>query len=396
MDFPTCDPVVGREWPVPRDLQSVLDAVLDGVLVLDAGGRVERVNAEACRILETSAESSAGTAIEKLVGEWHPLAGLARRVLDSGRSAIADELSLERRFDTDLIVDAAASPLYEDRDLNGVVIALRDRTVSNSLREIVSQRDQLTSYGHIAAGIAHEVKNPLGGIRGAAELLGRWSNEERGRKTSELIVREVDRISALVEELMVFARGDELRVEPLNLHRVLDSVIELVELEPFEGDCEIERAYDPSIPEFLGDPDRLRQVFLNLARNALQSMEEKGGRLTIETRMTLDSRLAGRDGRHVPTVQARFSDTGPGIPRDILERLATPFFTTRKKGTGLGLAVSRHWVTKHAGTLRISSEPGEGCVVRVNLPLERIPDGAASEQPEEAERGAEREFKGIS
>jgi two-component system nitrogen regulation sensor histidine kinase GlnL len=371
---------------VPRDLQSVLDAVLDGVLVLDTEGRVERVNTEACRILETSAETSAGTPIEKLVGSQHPLAGLARRVLDSGRSAIADELSLERRLDADLIVDAAASPLYEGLELSGVVIALRDATISNSLRELVAQRDKLTSYGHIAAGIAHEVKNPLGGIRGAAELLGRWSEEERGRKTADLIVREVDRISALVEELMVFARGDELHLAPLNLHRILDEVLELVELDSFDGECEIERSYDPSIPEFLGDADRLRQVFLNLARNALQAMEDQGGRLTIATRMTLDSRLAGRSGRRLPTVQVRFSDTGPGIPGEILERLATPFFTTRKKGTGLGLAVSRHWVTKHGGNLRISSEPGEGAVVRVNLPLQRESEDTGSESPEAGEQ----------
>jgi two-component system nitrogen regulation sensor histidine kinase GlnL len=362
----------------------VLDAVLDGVVVLDAAGRVESVNSEACRILETSTESCAGSPIEKLVGGWHPVASLARRGLESGRSAIADELSLERRLDADLIVDAAASPLYDDRELAGVVIALRDRTLSNSLREVVAQRERLTSYGHIAAGIAHEVKNPLGGIRGAAELLGRWSAEDRATRTSELIVREVDRISALVEELMVFARGDELSPNLINLHRILDSVIELVELESLEGDCEIERSYDPSIPEFLGDADRLRQVFLNLARNALQAMEEKGGRLTIATRMTLDSRLAGRGGRRLPTVQVRFSDTGPGIAPDILERLATPFFTTRKKGTGLGLAVSRHWVTKHGGTLRISSEPGQGAVVRVNLPLQRVPDGASDEATERA------------
>jgi len=271
------------------------------------------------------------------------------------------------------------------------VIALRDATITNSLRELVAQRDKLTSYGHIAAGIAHEVKNPLGGIRGAAELLGRWSEEERGRKTADLIVREVDRISALVEELMVFARGDELHMAPLNLHRILDEVLELVELDSFDGQCEIERSYDPSIPEFRGDADRLRQIFLNLARNALQAMEDKGGRLTIATRMTLDSRLAGRSGRRLPTVQVRFSDTGPGIPGEILERLATPFFTTRKKGTGLGLAVSRHWATKHGGNLRISSEPGEGAVVRVNLPLQREAeqreaDGTGSESPEAAER----------
>ena len=244
-----------------------------------------------------------------------------------------------------------------------------DRTIANSLREIVSQQEQLASYGLLAAGIAHEVKNPLGGIRGAAELIGRWSEDDRANRAASLIVDEVDRIAELVEKFMVFAKDDELSLAPMNLHQVLDSVIELARLDSLSDGMLIERVYDPSIPDMVADADRLRQVFLNLVRNAMQAMSSGSGRLQIETRMTLDERLAGQDLASIPTVQVIFSDNGCGIPPEILDRLATPFFTTRKKGTGLGLAVSRHWVTQHRGTLSISSSPEGGAAIRVNLPL---------------------------
>ena len=370
---------------MPRDLQSVLDAVLDGILLLDDEGRIEQVNTEGCRLLEASAESITGQAVERVLGSNHELAALVKRVADTRQSAIRDEVALERRLGEDLIVDISASPLFEEKEgrFRGTVVVMRDRTISRSLREEVAQREQLTSYGHIAAGIAHEVKNPLGGIRGAAELISRWSDDERANRAAELIVSEVDRIADLVEELMVFARGDELEIAMVNLHQVLDEVIDLARMDPLCQGKTIKRIYDPSIPEFAADADRLKQVFLNLVRNALQAMDEGGDRLEISTRMTLDHRLTAQDGRRLPTVQVCIHDSGRGIAPEILDRLTTPFFTTRKKGTGLGLAVSHHWITRHRGSLRFTSEPGQGTSVYVNLPLEQRLPGAPSNQERE-------------
>jgi len=357
---------------VPRDLQNILDAVLDGIIVLDAPGQVEQINSEACRMLECSPESVARARVEQLLGERHPVAVLARRGLASGRPSIEDDAPVQRRFDGDLEVDVAVSPLQESGQVDGVVVALRDHTVRNSLRELVFQREQLTSYGHIAAGIAHEVKNPLGGIRGAAELVEKRAEDDRTRRTADLIVREVDRITALVDELMVFAKGEELQLRQLNIHRVLDGVIHLLAMDPLGAEIEMERHYDPSIPDLEGDADRLTQVFLNLGRNALQAMEGRAGRLSVSTRMTLHHRLSDAHGRPVPTLAVSVEDAGPGIAPEVLKRLATPFFTTKTQGTGLGLAVSRHWVTRHGGQLGIDSQPGQGTAVRVTLPLKPL------------------------
>ncbi len=357
---------------MPKDLQRVLDAVLDGVLVVDLSGVVEFVNAEACRILETSALASLGSGLEQVLGPDHPVAKLARSVLDSGRSAIESEQQIERRFAAAVLADVAASPLLEDdRSPSGAVVVLRDRTIQQSMREVATERERLSDFGQIAAGIAHEVKNPLGGIRGAAEILASRASDDRNREAAELIVREVDRITTLVDDLMVFAQGEAVRFAPVNIHQVLDEVLDLLAMDPLAAGVEIERSFDPSIPDMLADEDRLIQVFLNLSRNALQALDGRGGKLSIETRMSLEHRLASEGGRRLPTLLVSVADDGAGIAPEVIGEVKKPFFTTRRGGTGLGLAVSRHWVARHGGTLHIESEPGAGTRVRVALPLRR-------------------------
>lgn len=373
----------------PQDLKGVLDAVLDGVIVIDGRGRIAQLNSEAARILAISPDKAQGTKLTDYFGKDHAVSQIAEQARADRRGAIAEDVRIERRFDSDVQVSLAASPIELDARVGteseaalGVVIELRDQTLRSFLREGDAQRDQLQRYGQIAVGIAHEVKNPLGGIRGAAELLRSWASEDRSHNAADLIVREVDRITALVDELMVFARGDALKLAPVNVHRVLDDVLQLLEMDPLSKDVTTERIYDPSIPELLADTDRLTQIFLNLARNALQAMQDVGGgQLEITTRMTIDDRLTNREGRQIPTVLVSIHDTGAGIAPETLERLATPFFTTRSEGTGLGLSVAQHWTARHDGNLRIQSELGEGTTVRVALPLQG-PRRGSSAAPE--------------
>jgi len=275
-----------------RDLTGVLDAVIAGILVLDAEGRVDLVNSAACSFLETSAEASLNQPVAALFGASHPIPQMVQKVIRSGGSASENELRIGRRFDDDLVVDVAVSPLFDDSGPpTGAVLVLRDRTIQKSLEKLVEDRESIQAFGSIAAGIAHEVKNPLGGIRGAAELLASRTEESRTKEIAAIIVREVERIAALVDDLMAFTPGDAIRLAPINIHRVLDQVLELGELDPISSSVEIERWYDPSIPELLADADRLAQVFLNVARFVFQAMENPGGRLFVRTRIPLDHRL---------------------------------------------------------------------------------------------------------
>lgn len=354
-----------------HDLQGIFDALLEGVLILDEADRIERVNPEARRLLGLAIDATPGRTLGEALGPDHPVCGVVERVRRSGRASIHDEIEFPQRFESPIPVDVAVSNIGESPSgtPSALAIAMRDRSAARTLREEISERERQESYGHIAAGIAHEVRNPLGGIRGAAELIGMRSADERSQKAANLIVNEVDRISGLVDELMVFARGDRLELRPVNIHRLLDGLLDLVQLERGHEEIRLVRRYDPSLPEFEADEARLQQVFLNLVRNAMQAMENQPGSLTISTGMTLEHRLVGLDGRAQPTVRIRVQDEGPGIPEEILGRLSTPFFTTKAKGTGLGLSVARHWVRRHGGRLRIESVLGEGTRIDVDLPL---------------------------
>ena len=367
--------------PKPLDtrpsLEDVFDAILDGLIVLSPEGEIVRINEEACLMLGTSTESAKGQSLTPLLGQSHPILDLLATVRRTQSPMVADEVLLARPFEAARVVDVSFSPLSADSSGQiGWVLVLRDRTAFADLLDEAAQRERLASYGQIAAGIAHEVKNPLGGIRGAAELLQRRAGDERARQPADLIVREVDRITNLVDELMVFAKGETLQRQFLNLHRLLDEVVELVQAEPQAADIRFERVYDPSIPPVSGDADRLTQVFLNLAQNAVQAMEPKGGgTLTLSTGMALENRLKGEDGRPQPTVVVCFEDDGPGISAEIAQHLETPFFTTKPGGTGLGLAVSRHWINLHGGRLRIDAAHPGGGRIRVKLPLNVGPAG---------------------
>jgi two-component system nitrogen regulation sensor histidine kinase GlnL len=363
-------------------LDEVLDAMLDGVIALSPRGEIRWLNEEASQILDTSPETGIGRRLSQLLGEPHAVLDLIEGVQRSGAPIVEDEISLSRPFGATRIVSVSVSPLLTERDEKpGTVVVLRDRTAFTDLLDEAAQRDRLASYGQIAAGIAHEVKNPLGGIRGAAELLERRVDDERSRSTAKLIVREVDRIAGLVDELMVFAKGEALDRKWVNLHRLLDEVVELVQIEPAAQSVVFDRVYDPSIPEIPGDGDRLKQVFLNLIQNAVQAMEESAGKITLSTGMALENRLKGEDGRPRPTVVICFEDEGPGISPTIQNQLSTPFFTTKVDGTGLGLAVSRHWITRHGGRLRIDASHEGGGRVRVKLPLHHPdPDPRATEE----------------
>jgi two-component system nitrogen regulation sensor histidine kinase GlnL len=360
---------------VARHLTNVLEAVLDGVVLVDAEGRVEELNSEAGRLCGL-AESALGQSLDACLGSDHVVSELAREVVASGRAKIERERRLAHRLPTpgvpEVVADVSAAPLFDgEGEVDGVVLVLRDRTVLDQLQHMVAEREQLETFGRIAAGIAHELKNPLGGIRGAGEILGDRAADGKTRAAAELIVREADRISALVEDFMTLARGDVLRLEPVNLHRILDDVLDLLAHDPLGARARVERLFDPSLPEISADANRLTQVFLNLARNALQALPEGNGTLRITTRISLDHRLADAEGRSLPAVAVELRDDGRGMPEEVRERLATPFFTTRPGGTGLGLTISRHWVAGHGGRLQVESAPGAGTTVRVLLPLRR-------------------------
>ena len=230
----------------------------------------------------------------------------------------------------------------------------------DALRQRVAQRtEHLAVLGTLLAGVAHEVRNPLTGIRSTVQLWERLPETARSPDSIHAVVQAVDRLNEIVSRLLHFARVDNDERQPVSVNSVLTETLNLLEAQAVSQSVTIERDLDPRLPNVSGSASALRQVFLNLATNALHAMPQ-GGRLRCCTRYEPQKR----------TAEVRFSDTGPGIPQDVRKHLFEPFFTTRPDGTGLGLALCREFVHQHGGQIEIEAG-GPGATFRVVLPAAR-------------------------
>ncbi|NRA02202.1 MAG: PAS domain-containing protein [Myxococcales bacterium] len=356
--------------PDRRDL--VLDSIRIGIVEVDRSGRVAGQNAEASRLLGVSSDQTAGRSLSEILGAGHPAAALLERVSASGEEVFAHDSRMPAQLAAPArTVDLAAAPIGAvpgEEDAAGAVLTLCDRTIGRELESLVTQRTRSQIFEHLAAGLAHEVRNPLAGIRGAAELLLGKLDDPALMRLPELIRSETDRIRRLLDDLGQITRGAELSLRETNLHRILDDLLELHTGTAGATAIRVVREYDPSIPELSADPDRLTQVFLNLIRNAVQALEDKGS-LTIRTRVGSEFHMASREGRPSMSLLVDIEDSGSGIDERDLPHIFTPFFTRRLGGSGLGLAIAQHWTVQHDGRIQVESEPGRGTRMRVHLPL---------------------------
>jgi len=350
--------------------EDVLASLGDGLVLLDLEERVVFLSPDAEDLLGVSASHARGRDAREIFAQQPWLLETVAK-LDDSRVRWASEVGeltapLERRVAVHLsagaVVDAVGTVI-------GRVLLLRDLATERSLAETSERNTRVAELTAVAAGLAHEIKNPLGGIKGAAQLLAETLTDDAdAARFTALIVREVDRVSALLEELLELTRPPRLRFAATNVHRILQDVLHL-EQAAANGTLAIHRHFDPSLPDVWADEAQLRQVFLNLVRNALEAMGGSGA-LTITTRLEIDSRLRTRgDGQHRRFVWVEIEDTGAGIAPEYRERIFTPFFTTKARGTGLGLAVSQRVVAQHGGRIQVDSRPGNGTRVRVSLPV---------------------------
>ncbi len=221
----------------------------------------------------------------------------------------------------------------------------------------MSRADRLATIGELAAGAAHEIRNPLTAVKSSLQYLQSKNPDERARKLLGTALEETARIEGILSDLLSFSRPTELRREAVDLRTLIDECLELVAFQARRQKIEIRRAFPPSLPALEGDRAQLKQLFLNLCLNAFQAMAG-GGRL--------DLRIEVPDGRSALVAVA---DTGEGIAEENLDRIFDPFFTTKKTGTGLGLSICYGIVKSHGGEIEVRSRPGQGATVIVKLPL---------------------------
>lgn len=355
--------------------EDVLASFGDGVVLLDLEGRVMFVSPRAEDLTGVSAALAVGKTAAHAFAANPWIAETARGLREGYARRTSETSELLAPFGRRLSVRLTTAPILDADGMTvGNLLLFRDLSAQRSPAES-ARGTRVGELAAVAAGLAHEIKNPLGGIKGAAQLLAEElgaTSPNVGRFTT-LITREVDRVSALLEQLLELTRPPRMKLAAVNVHRVLQEVLALEGATAAAG-LTLRCEFDPSLPNVWADEAQLRQVFLNLVKNAVEAMES-AGTLTITTRMETDFHVlrdSGRGRGHFLTVE--IEDTGPGIAPDDCERIFAPFFTTKALGTGLGLAVSHRLVTEHGGLIRVDSEPGRGARFRVSLPVATATD----------------------
>jgi two-component system nitrogen regulation sensor histidine kinase GlnL len=348
----------------------VVASLADGLLALDAAGNVRDMNPAAEQLTGIPASHAVGRSVVELFAArpsfaW--LVALVERTRADGVARHAGEGTVRTRGE-EIRVSGACSPIWGPSGaLHGLALVLHDLTLARTLDVTMQRADRLSALGTVAQGLAHEIRNPLGGIKGAAQLLKASLADADQVRCTEIIVREVERLDGLVEQLRSLGTPPRLQVGPVNIHRVLNHVLTLQRQAPEWGGVALRTEFDPSLPAVAGDAAQLTQVFLNLVKNAVEAMGGHGD-LTVTTR--IETRYHVRRGRgRSQFLSVLVADDGPGIPERDQPKLFAPFFTTKARGTGLGLALCQRIVSEHGGTIAHEPRPGGGTCFRVTLPV---------------------------
>jgi PAS domain S-box-containing protein len=355
--------------PTP-DYGGLLASLPDAVIGVRPDQSVFLWNAAAEALIGRSARRAVGRLLVDLFG---PDARLVRHLAETLRQA-------EGRAEAEAVVETTdgravpasllTAPIHGPTgEVHGAVAVLRDLSRLKALEGEVRRSERLAALGHMALALAHEIRNPLGAIRGVAQLLGDELGPGPHGEHLAVVLREIDRVNRVMEALLDLGRPLTFTFGPVNLHQLLERVCLLAEPAARAHGVQLVRRYDPSLPALWADEDRLTQVFQNLVQNGIEAMPG-GGRLVLATRLSLGPVYGKIDlgSGPRPVVEVLVQDEGEGIPEGLQDRVFDPLVTTKPRGLGLGLALAHRIIEEHHGAIRVTSAPGKGTTFACYLP----------------------------
>jgi two-component system, NtrC family, nitrogen regulation sensor histidine kinase GlnL len=349
------------------DSAELLDALSTGIVVLDSHLCLVYANVGAQDLMAVSVGRARGRPFGDLFHDSAEIMATLRRAIEGIEPCVQHELRLKPVGSPSprdpQVVDLIVTPLEDQVTGTHLLLELTD---AKQRQRITRDNDILSTIDGsrlMVRQLAHEIKNPLGGLRGAAQLLDRELSNPEWREYTAVIINEADRLTSLVDSMIGPSRPPQKA--PVNIHEVCEHVVRLLRAEA-PPDLVIDRDYDPSLPDGLLDRNQLIQALLNVARNAMQAVGQRG-RIVVRTRVRSNANIGSARHRLVADVQVE--DNGPGVPPELVKTLFYPLVTGRSNGTGLGLAVAQDLVTRHGGIIEFESEPGR-TVFSLLLPLE--------------------------
>ncbi len=351
-----------RPRPSKVKPETLLDGLTSAVICVDQKLAIAGMNLAAESLFGVGRKHALHETLMQVIPHFQPHEIRLRLAIERFAGFIERETRLAHNGHALLTVDWTVTP-FQDGKLRGLLMELLplDRHLRISRDEMVSAQHQASRA--MIRGLAHEIKNPLGGIRGAAQLLEREFPDSEHREYTQVIIKEADRLQNLVNRMLGPNRLPQKAA--LNIHEVLEHVRQLAQAEG-QANVTLLRDYDPSIPDVFADREQLIQAVLNVVRNALQALEGMSGSVLLRSRTRRQFTLAGH--RHKLVAQIDIEDTGPGIAVEMIEKIFYPMVTTRPDGTGLGLPIAQVLIHSHGGLIECTSRPGQ-TVFSIFLPF---------------------------
>jgi len=346
-------------------MESIFQSIGSGIMVTRVNDMISYVNRAGERIL--------GFSRNELIGK--PLSSLSLREKQNVVQSLLNnpedldtrkEGWMRKKNGAEFPVGFSINNHLDNRGESiGKIVIFRDLTSIYKIQEEILRMDRLVSLGKLSSGIAHELRNPLAGIKTTAQALGEEMTEEDPRREYlQRITKEIDRLNDLLKTFFSFAKPQKLNLTPCHVRDIINEIIPFLIKEIADKGIRFEEKYDPQLPRIKADKTQMHQVFLNLFLNAIQAMPE-GGNLKIGVSSFVS---AGGDGPRQNFIKAIVSDTGKGIPPQMIDRIFDPFFTTKPKGIGLGLSIAYQIINKHGGTIKVESQWEKGTSFVITLP----------------------------
>lgn len=362
---------------MPSDhYQRILDNLGHAVLMFDANLQLTYINPAGEMLFAVSARRLIGQKSDTLFPAGSHLLEAIGKGVNNGHPFTEHEVIISLPGQREVTVDYTITPLTEQLGQSGMLVEIQqvDRQIRISREE--QQLSQQHTFRTLVRGLAHEIKNPLGGLRGAAQLLERELPSEELKEFTNIIIGEADRLQNLVDRML--GPNTLPKKEPLNIHQVLEHVRQLVSV-GISNDIKFITDYDPSIPEIIADRDQLIQAILNIVGNAVQALGSKG-EIILSTRSERQFTIGHIHHKLICRVDV--IDNGPGIPEDMMESIFYPMVTGRAEGTGLGLSIAQSLVNQHGGLIQCESRPGR-TKFSLLIPFETVPFEPANNHSQE-------------